>query len=145
LEQESQFGSSATILLVEDEAFVRNAAAEVLAAAGYRVIVARDSAEALPRCSISMEPIDLLLTDLILPGVSGRELARTFAQSHPAGHVLLMSGHADPLAGAPLLSDPIDLPKPFSSASLLQKIEEILGPSRVPISATLELRVQSNA
>ncbi len=143
MNENNERGSS-TILLVEDEPFVRDAAVEVLAAAGYRVIAARDSAQALQLCSESFAAIDLLLSDLVLPGMSGSELARMFVQFRPQGRVLLMSGHAQPLTSLPTCTGPIHLPKPFSSVTLLEKVGAILAPNPLETSAPIDLGFQPN-
>lgn len=116
-----------TILLVEDQAFVRNAAAEVLESAGYNVLAATSAAEAREAYR-SLPTVDLLLTDVVLPGMNGRELAREFNSVWPLARILLMSGYADELASSP--STPYcktHLSKPFSTASLLMKVREALG------------------
>lgn len=115
-----------TILLVEDGAFVRVVAAEILGAAGYRLLVASDASEALEvygRCS---QPVDLLLTDIILPGMSGRELARKIESLCPRCRVLLMSGHAEQLAKARSCGAKACLSKPFTMPTLLRKVRELL-------------------
>ncbi|MFZ0278702.1 MAG: response regulator [Candidatus Sulfotelmatobacter sp.] len=85
-----------TILLVEDEAFVRKVTAEVLESAGYRLVIAADAGEALAYRG-RLAP-DLLLADVIMPGMSGRELASEFTRLYPNTRVLLMSGYEEQLA-----------------------------------------------
>ena len=87
IEAES-WGRTETILLVEDEAFVRKVTAEVLESAGYRLVIARSGAEALNACRKSSQPFDLLLADVIMPGISGRELATRALAQHPDLKVL---------------------------------------------------------
>ena len=104
-------------MLVEDEAFVRKVTAEVLESAGYRLVIAaerRGGVRGLPRSSA---PVDLLLADVVMPGMSGRELAAELERFHPRTRVLLMSGYAEQLAWCE--SSPyrkLYLAKPFSTA-----------------------------
>jgi CheY-like chemotaxis protein len=78
-----QWGGPETVLLVEDEAFVRNVTAEVLESAGYSVVIARSAAEALEKFRGFSTPLDLLLSDVVMPGISGHELAREFESLCP--------------------------------------------------------------
>src|SRR5580700_4654476 len=71
----SEWSGPETILLVEDEAFVRAATAEVLESAGYRLVIAGSAAEALEAYRTCSLPVDLLLADIVMPGMNGRELA----------------------------------------------------------------------
>lgn len=115
------------ILLVEDEAFVRKVTAEVLEAAGYRLVIAQSGAEALNACRQSARPFDLLLTDVILPGMNGRELADEFEGLCPHAGILLMSGYDGQLAGRQMpLYNTACLAKPFSVSELLGKVREAL-------------------
>ena len=82
--EEGQAGGAETILLVEDEEFIRKVTSEVLESAGYRVVSARCAAEALEAQRTCPEPVDLLLADLVLPGTSGHQLAHEFAGLLPA-------------------------------------------------------------
>ena len=84
-----------TVLLVEDEAGVRRYAAMVMNAEGYRVIQAGDPVEALRHCDIEPGPIDLVLTDVVMPGMSGPELVRRIQQRRPGIKALFMSGYTD--------------------------------------------------
>jgi len=125
---ESLCVGSEKILLVEDAAFVRNAAAEVLESAGYRVVIAGCSAEALEACRGGAKPADLLLADVVLPGGNGREFAKEFQRLCPGAPVLLMTGYPEQLnlCEASGESQPY-LAKPFSSRVLLRKVREVLG------------------
>jgi two-component system, cell cycle sensor histidine kinase and response regulator CckA len=120
-------GRGLTILLVEDETFVRKAAAEMLAAAGYSAITARSAEEAIDICRQRLQPIDLLLADLILPGMSGRESADEFAKRFPDSSILLMTGYAEKIPSQNFPSGFTHLAKPISAAMLLQKIQELLA------------------
>jgi two-component system, cell cycle sensor histidine kinase and response regulator CckA len=122
-----QWGGAETILLVEDEAFVREVTAEILESAGYRLMIARRASEALELYHKCSEPVDLLLADVVLPGMSGRELAKEFESTYPRPRVLLMSGYAEQLTlcesshfGKPSLA------KPFTRHALLRKVRTVL-------------------
>lgn len=121
-----QCGAAETILLVEDEAFVRNVAAEVLQSAGYRLVIATSAAEALDSHRKCSGPVDLLLADIVMPGMSGRELATEFNRLNPRTRVLLMSGYAQQLARCELPAHGKYLAKPFSTHMLLWRVREAL-------------------
>jgi CheY-like chemotaxis protein len=121
------WGGPETILLVEDEGFVRKVTAEVLESAGYKVVIAHSSADALDAYRRLSLPVDLLLADIVMPGMSGRDLAAEFESLCPRARVLLMSGYAGQLASC--LSSPCGktyLAKPFSARMLLIKVREVL-------------------
>jgi two-component system cell cycle sensor histidine kinase/response regulator CckA len=125
-----------TILLVEDEAFVRKVTAEVLESAGYRVLPACAASEALEAKGNDLEFVDLLLTDVVMPGLSGHELAAEFRALHPQTRVLLMSGYTEQLALS--ATSRIDyLAKPFSTSALLRRVRQVLdaGPSTFEVRA----------
>jgi len=132
-----------TILVVDDEADVCELARDCLVAAGYRVLEAGDGEEALRIAEGHTEPIHLLLTDVMMPGLSGVELAGRLTRQRPDTKVLYMSGFAvvgaqtEQLSGPGLQpGDPI-LPKPFSTDALSRKVREVLdrpAPSRSPFS-----------
>jgi len=116
-----------TILLVEDEAFVRRVTAEVLASAGYRLITASGGAEALEVCRRMSKPVNLLLADVIMPGMNGRDLAAEFEILRPQGRVLLMSGYSEQLAlSEQCAHDKKYMAKPFSISTLLRTVHEVL-------------------
>ncbi len=126
--QDSREAASATVLLVEDESGVRKFAAEVLRRRGYRVLTAQNPEEAQQVCRGFADPIDLLVTDIVMPGMSGQELAATIQPRRPEMSVLYMSGYP-----ALHLSDRLNrasafLAKPFSPAELAEKVSEVLGP-----------------
>lgn len=126
-----------TILLVEDEVFVRKAAAEVLESAGYRLLIAGNSAEALEVCRESAETVDLLLADVVMPGMSGHELAAKFERLYPRPRVLLMSGYAErlPRRGSSVSGNEY-LAKPFSTQTLLRKVREMLDVNLFDLGAS---------
>ncbi len=117
-----------TVLLVEDDELVRRAAAEILTLSGYRVMQASTGAEAVALCQNFDEPIDLLLTDVVMPGMSGRELAARVSEMRPRTKVILMSGYTD---GAAMLHGVLEegiefIEKPFTPASLTGRIRKVL-------------------
>jgi len=132
----SQWGGAETILLVEDEAFVRKVTAEVLESAGYKLVIASSAAEALDAHRRYAAPVDLLLADVVMPGMSGRELAREFESLYPDTRVLLMSGYAEQLALC--ASSPYGktyLAKPFSIRTLLHGVREVLDTNPLDLGA----------
>jgi len=121
-----------TVLIVEDQDTVRQLAATVLKEHGYCTIEAASGSEAMVLLRRQETTIDLLLTDVILPGINGRELADQIRSQMPAVKVLFMSGYAgDALGRRGVLEDGLAfLQKPFTAAALLQKIETILAAGR---------------
>ncbi len=121
--------SGARILLVEDEDMIRDVARHFLEQAGHRVVEAANGRDALDRFASSREPFDLLLTDVVMPGMGGLALARALRESAPGLRVLLMSGYAQELAG-PEGSDARSLPflaKPFDAAGLRHAVASALA------------------
>jgi CheY-like chemotaxis protein len=122
-------GGSETILLVEDHDAVRRLAALVLEDRGYRVLAAAGGAEALDVLERSRGAVDLLVTDVVMPGMSSLEMVERARSSHPGLKVLFMSGYTDDAMihqkiqgiGAPYLE------KPFSPGALAAKVREALG------------------
>jgi two-component system cell cycle sensor histidine kinase/response regulator CckA len=120
-------GGPVTILLVEDEAFIRKVTAEVLEWAGYRVVIARSAADALEACRGCFWPLDLILADIVMPGMSGLELATELESFYPHARVLLMSGYVEQLASCKLSPCGKEfLAKPFSIRVLLKRVREVL-------------------
>jgi CheY-like chemotaxis protein len=119
---------SETILLVEDQVQVRAAAALILQRNGYRAIVAQSAGDALLLAEKHRGDIHLLLTDFVMPQISGLELARRIAPTRPELKVLLMSGHTDDsIVRHGVLDGRIAfLQKPFTPESLTRKVREIL-------------------
>lgn len=117
-----------TVLLVEDENGVRSLARRALQGFGYRILEAKNGAEALAVARESSDPIDLLLTDVVMPVMGGRELAQRLKQERPATRVLFTSGYPDTAgmqqdveeAGVPYL------PKPYTPNQLAEKVREVL-------------------
>jgi signal transduction histidine kinase len=129
VKQHSAPHGSETILLAEDETGVRELASEFLNSAGYTVLIAADGAEALELASRHSRPIDLLLTDMVMPRMGGLDLAERLSKVRPEIRTVFMTGYAE----FPLKNDdafPIDacvLQKPFSRLTLLVKIREVLS------------------
>jgi CheY-like chemotaxis protein len=118
-----------TILLVEDEEALRSIAREILEEHGHRVIEAGGATEALEVASRHPEPIHLLLTDVVMPGRNGRELADSLAAERPDLRVLYMSGYTDDVIAhsGVLESGRHLLEKPFTAQALLQRVRAVLG------------------
>ncbi len=116
------------VLLVEDDDEVRGLVKSILEQRHYRVIEAAHSDEALEQAAATAEPIDLVLTDVIVPRLNGREIFRRVARVHPEARVLFMSGYTDNVVGKQgMLEEGINfLQKPFSTQDLLAKVEEAL-------------------
>jgi len=122
-------GGSETILLAEDDEPLRRLVAGLLAERGYRVLAAADGAAALELAGRRAEPIHLLLADVVMPGMTGPELAAALRPVRPETRVLFMSGQAAEgrlggAGGGP--ADPL-LPKPFTGEELARKVREVLG------------------
>ena len=117
-----------TILLVEDEEAVRDLAQLLLEGAGYSVLVAETAAGAERLCASHAGKIHLLLTDVVMPGMSGRELARRITSRFPKTRVLYMSGYTDNVIASDGMLEPgiAFLQKPFTPAALAEKIREVL-------------------
>lgn len=111
-----------TILLAEDEAEIRRLLGEILRREGYRVLVAASAEEAESMAALQPGRIDLLLTDVMLGGSSGLDLAQELAHARPGLRAVYMSG----FTGEPLPPGAHFLQKPFSKAALLAKIREAL-------------------
>ncbi len=121
-------GGSETILVVEDEMSVRKLAAEFLGSNGYRVLEAQDGAEALQVCEEHRAPIHLLLTDVVMPGMSGRELAVRLVGARPEMKVIYVSGYTDDAIVQHGVREEgtVFLQKPFSLDALARTVREAL-------------------
>jgi two-component system cell cycle sensor histidine kinase/response regulator CckA len=126
-----------TLLVAEDEASVRVFLRQLLAAQGYTVIEAGNGHEALAASEGYSSDIHLLITDVVMPGMGGRELAERLSRKRPNMRVLFISGYTDDaiLQHGVLDGDTAFMNKPFPPASLLEKVRELLGDS--PASAAL--------
>ena len=118
-----------TILLLEDEAAVRNLASEVLRSHGYVVLEAASGTEALSICKTYAKPIHLVLSDVIMPKMSGPEAIVRIRELHPAIKVLFMSGYTDDAVseGGNSVSEAGFIEKPFAPDGLALKVREVLG------------------
>ncbi|MHB1311789.1 MAG: ATP-binding protein [Gemmatimonadaceae bacterium] len=123
--------AGATLMVVEDESAVRELVRAALSRAGYRILAARDGEEALTRAAAHEGRIDLLLTDVVMPGLNGPELARQFRRVRPEARVLFMSGYAaDHIADEGMLSGDADLlAKPFAPDELVVRVRTALDRS----------------
>jgi two-component system cell cycle sensor histidine kinase/response regulator CckA len=127
-----QAGGGETVLVVEDEDRVLDLVSQVLWSHGFRVLQARDGAAALALTRDFKGTIDVLLTDSVMPYMSGRELARRLSDVRPDMKVLYMSGYTE---GAASRSDMLDgdekdfIQKPFSASALVRKIRSLLAES----------------
>jgi len=125
-------GGEETVLVVEDQAEVREYAVTVLKAYGYQVVQAQSAGEALSLFERERGGIDLVLTDVVMPKVSGRELANRLEKLQPGIKVLFMSGYTDNVIvhhgvleeGAQFIQ------KPFSPEQLATRVREVLGPPK---------------
>ncbi|HTU35763.1 MAG TPA: PAS domain S-box protein [Candidatus Acidoferrum sp.] len=118
-----------TVLLVEDEEGVRQLTREYLETNGYTVIQAADGHTALELARMHQGPIHILITDIVMPGISGRELAERVARIRPEMKVLYMSGYTDQsvVQHGMLESGSVLLQKPFTMSALATKLREILA------------------
>ncbi len=118
-----------TVLLVEDEEAVRALALQVLTRGGFRVLAARNGNEALLALQGHEGPLDLLLTDVIMPGMNGKEVARRILAQSPLTRVVYMSGHSDTdLSRTGVLGrTALFLYKPFRPEDLLSKVRQALA------------------
>jgi len=126
-------GRGELILIVEDEEPVRKVAARALTEAGYRVLEAANGREALEQVARASYPVRLVLTDVVMPGMSGRELAARLAQVLPGTPVLFTSGYTDgEIFRRGLLAPQSDLlDKPFSPDAVVRAVRERLAPLEV--------------
>jgi nitrogen-specific signal transduction histidine kinase len=118
---------SEVILMVEDEEAVRKLARTILEASGYTVLDARNGSEGLALCETHQGPIDLLVTDVVMPELSGREFAESARKVRPGMKVLFMSGHTrDVVLKEGIGKGTAFLRKPFAPAELAQKVRDVL-------------------
>ncbi len=117
-----------TVLVVEDDPQVREVTVRSLRAGGYRVVAAGAGEEALEVDSQEQGPLDLLLTDIVMPGLDGRAVAEKLRPRHPGLRVLYMSGYTqDAIVQRGVLDEGIDfLPKPFTQSTLLARVRAVL-------------------
>ena len=129
---DGQRGHDETILLVEDEASLRELTRRILTRSGYQVCVAASGGEAVQRASNPAQPIDLLLTDVVMPEMLGNEVAVRVGAIRPGLPALFMSGYAQPILdshGVPAPRYDI-LEKPFTEAALLTRVRQAMKAPR---------------
>ena len=117
-----------TVVVVEDDGFLRTVIRDVLVGAGYTVIEGDGPEAALESAEAHAGPIQLVLTDVIMPGLSGRQVSARLLARHPSARVLYMSGYTGFAAGhqGALPAEHAFLQKPFSADTLLRKVRETL-------------------
>jgi DNA-binding NtrC family response regulator len=130
-------GRGEIVLLVEDEASLWQLGARLLTRGGYQVLTATTPAEALELAHDEGQRIDLLLTDVVMPGMLGTELAAQLTGLRPGLPVLFMSGYAQPVLDAHgAFSDDIDLlEKPFPATALLARVRQAIDAAAGPGAA----------
>jgi CheY-like chemotaxis protein len=119
---------SETVLVVEDEQEVRKLAVRVLKRQGYKVLEASQGDDALRLCEEHNRPIQLMVTDVVMPGMDGRELTNRLMLLHPEIRVLYMSGYTgNTIVHHGVLEDGINyIQKPFTVGALAGKVREVL-------------------
>ncbi len=124
-------GGKETVLLVEDEPGVRKLACKILQTKGYKLIEASRGAEALALCETHKGMIDLLITDVVMPDISGRELADRLRSGHPGLRLLYMSGYTDEavIRHGVLDAGVAFLQKPFTPEALARRVRQVLDAS----------------
>jgi two-component system cell cycle sensor histidine kinase/response regulator CckA len=116
------------ILVTEDERTVRELVCTLLTAQGYEVLAAADGAEALRICHEHAGTVDLLLTDMVMPGMSGPELAKLALAVMPSLKILYMSGYTEYAVANQGVLERVQyfIWKPFSNAALAEKVRQVL-------------------
>ncbi len=132
-EEDGTKSGGETILLIEDEPLVRDLALEVLTSRSYRVLTARDGEEALTIARSHPAEIHLTVTDVVLPAMSGKEVARRLRETRPRLKVLFMSGYAEEqvVHRGVVEEDVAFLAKPFTPATLSEKVRLVLRGMKV--------------
>jgi len=126
-----------TILLVEDEPFVREATCSILENAGFCVLSATDAFDAIRVYEDCDRPIELIMTDMVLPGRTGQELGDDLRTRSPQLKVLVTSGYGNAEYDTEDVANrTYFLAKPYSRRSLVEKIEKVLNPQILQCSAT---------
>ncbi len=129
--------SGLTILLVEDEAFVREVTSDLLEAEGFRVLKAKNAADARAAFRRHCKSVQLLLTDVVLPGENGRDLASHLRRLSPNLLIIFVSGYPVNAVTRDSVSERgmFYLPKPFSAETLLSKVRQVLRQENAGIHA----------
>jgi CheY-like chemotaxis protein len=126
-------GAEGTVLVVEDEDSVRRLVGSILERAGYRVLCAGSAAEGLLLLEHLDAPLNLLVTDIMMPGLNGRQLSEHVAAMYPGTRVLFMSGYASEhvIKRGLLAPHMAFIQKPFTVSDFLAKVREAAGQQRV--------------
>jgi len=129
LQDAADLGGPETVLVVEDQAEVRKLTVEVLKSYGYKVLEAAHGEEALSLVARNEGPIDLMVTDVVMPGMMGNELAELLRSVEPQMRVLYTSGYGESvIAQRGVLAPGVEyLAKPFSPETLAAKVREVMG------------------
>jgi two-component system, cell cycle sensor histidine kinase and response regulator CckA len=124
----SALSGTETILLVEDDSSVRDLVERVLRSRGYHVLAAQHGGDALQLASHTVRGVDLVLTDVVMPSMSGRELVEALQAARPALRVLYMSGYTDDEIIRRGLHDPSIsfIQKPFTAENLAMQVRKVL-------------------
>jgi two-component system, cell cycle sensor histidine kinase and response regulator CckA len=124
-----QLNGTETVLVVEDQEEVRSFAVKALAVRGYSVLQAAEGADALTVAQRHCGAIDVLLTDVVLPGMNGRELADRIRIARPAIKVIYTSGYSkDLISYRGVVHDDISyMPKPYTADQLAAKVRQAIG------------------
>jgi CheY-like chemotaxis protein len=125
-------GGTETVLVVEDQPEVRRLITGVLASYGYRVLEAANGSSALTQAEGYAARIDLLLTDVIMPDMTGKDVADRLRPARPGMKVLYVSGYSGEVIAhrGALQAGVAYLPKPFTPTLLVRKVRQVLGPPR---------------
>lgn len=128
MDEKPQPQPKATLLVVDDEEAVRRFIAQVLKLAGFQVLEARDGVDGLEVAESHEGPIDLVITDVVMPRLDGRSMAKQLLNHRPDLHFLFISGYTDDIIlQYGLFQDGLEfVPKPFSPATLLHKVRYLL-------------------
>lgn len=120
-----------TILLVDDDELIRKFVARVLAGSGYAVLSAASPAEALRLCAERRESIDLMLTDVVMPGMLGDELARRLETARPDMKVIFMSGYTEEsIIQRAVMNGAAFIQKPMTLELIVRRVREVLDAPR---------------
>ncbi|MBU0730904.1 MAG: response regulator [Proteobacteria bacterium] len=117
-----------TVLVVDDDSFVLSSLEKTLSSVGCSTLTASTGEEALSIAENSAENIDMLLTDMMMPGLNGKELAEEFLSKYPQTRILVMSAFMCPSIGTADVfeSEKIFIQKPFTPDSLLNKMKDVM-------------------
>jgi DNA-binding response OmpR family regulator len=122
------------VLLVEDDAGVREVAARALREGGFQVLDAGGAGDALELATRAPGPVDVLVTDVVMPGMNGKALAEELRRRRPGLKVLFVSGYPDDIIGRHgVLDAGVEfLPKPFTPAALVERVGALMSAASAP-------------